>query len=115
MSLQSHSEVTGLFSAFVDHELPVAELEKLVVHLESCAGCAEELSTFEETVARVRGLPAVRAPSSFSRMVLRRVRHRSRRQSAVAPFLDGSFHLPAEAAIPIVLAAVLALVLLLLK
>lgn len=115
MSVETHSEVTGLFSAYVDHELPVGELERFVTHVEACEGCAGELEVFEQTVASVRGLPRERAPSAFSRQVMRRVRHRHRRQAAVAPYLQGSFQLPVEAAIPIVLAAALALLLLLLK
>jgi anti-sigma factor RsiW len=111
----THQEVTGLFSAFIDHELPVAELEKFVSHVEACEGCAVELEAFEKTVESVRGLQRERAPVAFSRLVLRRVRHRNRRSAAVAPYLNGSFHLPVEAAIPIVLAAVLALLLLLMK
>ena len=109
MSELGHSEVQGLYSAYVEHELPVGELEKLVAHLESCDGCTVALERFEASFDAVRQLPRERAPANLSRQVLRRVRHRNRRRAAVLPYLTGQFHLPAEAIIPIVVAAAIAL------
>lgn len=109
MSELQHIEVQGLYSAYVDQELPTPELERFVAHVESCDGCMEGLERFEQTVEQVRKLPRAQAPSAFSRQVMRRVKHRRRRAAAVLPFLDGSFHLPAEAIIPIVIAAAVAL------
>jgi anti-sigma factor RsiW len=106
---QMHSEVRGLYSAYVDHELPAPELERFVAHVESCEDCLHGLEDFEATVEAVRGVARERAPSTFTRAVLRRVKHRSRRQASVLPFLDGTFHLPAEVILPVVLAAAIAL------
>lgn len=109
MNQLQHNEVQDLFSAYVDQELPPPELERFVAHLESCDGCMEGLERFEETVEQVRGVARIQAPSAFTRQVLRRVKHRKRRAAAVLPFLDGSLHLPAEAVIPIIVAAAVAL------
>jgi anti-sigma factor RsiW len=105
----AHNEVQGLYSAYVDHELPAPELERFVQHLEECEGCMEGLEKFEATVEAVRGVPRERAPNSFARQVMRRVKHRNRREAANRPFLDGAVHIPAGAIIPIIVAAALAL------
>jgi anti-sigma factor RsiW len=105
----AHSEVQSLYSAYVEHELPEGELENFVAHLESCQGCLQSLEHFEATFESVRKLPRERAPTMFGRQVLRRVRHRNRRRAAVMPYLAGQFHLPAEAIIPIIIAAAAAL------
>lgn len=109
MSELAHTEVQGLFSAYVDQELPPPELERFVAHVEACDGCMEGLERFERTVEQVRQVPRAQAPNAFTRQVLRRVKHRKRRAASVLPFLDGSLHLPAEAIIPIVIAAAVAL------
>ena len=108
MSQLAHNEVQGLYSAYVDRELPAPELERFVEHLESCEGCMEGLEKFEATVEAVRGVAREHAPNGFARQVMRRVKHRNRREAANRPFLE-SVHIPAGAIIPIILAAAIAL------
>ena len=107
-----HSEARELFSAYVDEDLAEPDEERLFKHLDGCPDCHQGLEQFEDTIAQVRGLPRNRLPASFTRQVLRRAKHRNRRQRELAAFMVGPLRVPVEAAFPIILAAGVALVLL---
>ena len=111
MNEQAHTDFQGLYSAYVDHELPAPELERFVAHVEGCEHCLQGLETFEATVEAVRGVERLHAPPMFSRQVMRRVKHRNRRMAASRPFVEGMFQLPAGAIIPVIIAAAIVLLL----
>jgi anti-sigma factor RsiW len=100
-----HSEIQGLFSAYVDQELPAPDREAFLSHLSGCPDCNHHLEQFQQTVTLLRGLPKHRAPPAFSRQVLRRVKQRNRRNEAVGMFFAGPLRVPIETIIPILLAA----------
>ena len=110
-----HTEARDLFSAYVDEDLAEPEEERLLEHLDGCPECHQGLEHFEDTIAQVRGLPRHRLPVSFTRQVLRRAKHRNRRQRELAAFMVGPLRVPVEAAFPIILAAGVAVVLFLLR
>jgi anti-sigma factor RsiW len=109
-----HTEARDLFSAYVDEDLAEPEEERFLEHLDGCPECHQGLERFEDTIAQVRGLPRHRLPASFTRQVLRRAKHRNRRQRELAAFMVGPLRVPVEAAFPIILAAGVAVVLFLL-
>ena len=110
-----HTEARDLFSAYVDEDLPEPDEERLLQHLDGCRECHQGLERFEDTIAQVRGLPRNELPAAFSRQVMRRVKHRNRRQRELAAVMVGPLRVPVEAALPIMLAAAVAVVLLLLR
>lgn len=52
-----------LLSAYLDGELAPSEQERVVAHLESCAGCRMDLADLQAARAAVRALPILDAPS----------------------------------------------------
>lgn len=100
-----------LYSAYLDDELGDAESLELLETLEQRPEWRAEFERVERTVNRLRGTPSVKAPTGFTQAVMRRVRHRNRRQRAMDLFgLPGA--LGAEVTISILLAAAVAAVLL---
>jgi anti-sigma factor RsiW len=110
-----HARAQAMFAPLVDAELPSADLRLLRTHLSDCAQCQVGLERYERAVQLMRQAPPAKVPGSFASVVLRRVRRR--RRSAMASAVQGArffehVSIPAEAAIPIVIAAVAAAILL---
>jgi anti-sigma factor RsiW len=109
-----HARAQAMFAPLVDAELPSADLRLLRTHLSDCAQCQVGLERYERAVQLMRQAPPAKVPGSFASVVLRRVR--KRRRSAMASAQGARFFehvsIPAEAAIPIVIAAVAAAILL---
>jgi anti-sigma factor RsiW len=100
----AHEQVQELYSAYVDEDLDTSVEDGFLEHLDGCPDCQGGLERFEKAVAEVRGTPRLRAPTSFSRQVMRRVKQRKRRTEALGWFA-GPLHVPAEAIVPILMAA----------
>lgn len=110
--MNAHQEMIERFSPYVDAELPPADEAALEEHLGSCAPCRTEYTAFAEAISLVRELPRNRLPSAFTRRVVARTRMERRRRLArvremVLPMV------PAEVALPVVLLAVIAAVMVL--
>ena len=112
MSEPMHVEVQDQFSSYIDQELSADARERFLEHIQRCPNCEHSLDQFEQTIAAVRGLPRHKAPHSFARQVLRRVKHRNRRQQAISDLFAGTLRVPSEAILPILLAACVAALLL---
>ena len=110
-----HEQAQGMFAPLLDSELSAREEQTLVHHLDGCKACERGFTKYARAVERVRGVSRERAPADFAQLVLRRVRRRRRK----GPFalhggrLIEQYAISAEAALPIILAAVVAVVLLL--
>ncbi|WP_373049396.1 anti-sigma factor family protein [Vulgatibacter sp.] len=105
--MNTHQEVIELFSPYVDASLPAAQEAAFEAHLAQCGPCRAEYAGFAEAVALVRELPRHRLPAAFGRRVLARTRtERRRRLSRIRELVLPVF--PAGVAVPLVLVAALA-------
>ena len=107
-----HARAQAMFAPLVDAELPSTDLRLLRTHLSDCAQCQEGLERYERAVQLMRQAPPAKVPGSFASVVLRRVRKRRRSAMAQGARFFEHVSIPAEAAIPIVIAAVAAAILL---
>lgn len=107
-----HSEAQALFAPLVDRELEPGEEAALRSHLDACAECRQGWERYERAVALVRGVARERAPKDFAVGVVRRVRRRRRGAFGLqgARFFE-QVSIPAEAAIPVIIAAIVAAIL----
>ncbi len=108
----SHETATGLFSAYVDAELPPPDERLLEDHLGRCESCREEYDRFATAVALVRGSPRTRPAGDFTSRVVKRTKRARRRElglQGASALLATRF--PVEAAVPILLAVAVALML----
>ncbi len=108
-----HAEITELFTPWIDAELAPAQEKALESHLAGCDACRASWDEFAGAVAAVRGVERYRLPAGFSRRVIARTRIERRKRLArvremVLPLV------PAEVALPLLLIAAVAAVVLLL-
>lgn len=106
--MNAHQEVIELFSPYVDAALPAAEEARLEAHLAACEPCRLEYGAFAEAVSLVRELPRHKLPAAFSRRVLARTRAERRRR--LREVRAAMLPVPAEIALPVVLLAAVAAV-----
>jgi anti-sigma factor RsiW len=104
-----------MFAPLLDAELPAWDEAALRTHLSDCARCQQGLARYQRAVELLREAPRARAPAGFATRVLRRVRRRRRalREGPQGARFFEQVSIPAEAAIPIVLAALIAAILVL--
>jgi predicted anti-sigma-YlaC factor YlaD len=110
----SHEEARRLFSAWVDEELPSREEEKLRVHLDACRDCRAGWERYERAVTVVRGVSREKAPPSLATSILRRIRRRRIEGLRGVHRAHLEHRVPVEAALPVLVGIVLAVVLMLL-
>lgn len=104
----SKAEVERLFVGAVDGALPPDEAKRLESELASDEAMASEFARYQRAVKLLRGDKTERAPEALASSILRRTRRRrfsARTQAAQEAF----FHFPAEVIIPLMIAAVVAL------
>ena len=110
-----HAQAQELFGLLVDEELAPGEERALKSHLDACAGCKQEFEQYARTVSLVRSLDRERAPRELTAQVMKRVRRRRRRLfGAQGALFFEHVSVPAEVAVPVVLAVVAAAVVILL-
>lgn len=59
--------ITGNLSAYLDQELPSAEMEQIKVHLTKCSSCRQNIAELQQTIDILRSLDEVIPPASFRR------------------------------------------------
>lgn len=108
----AHNEAQKMFARLVDSDLPAREEAALRSHLDDCAECRRGFEKYERAVALVRSVGRERAPADFANQVMRRVRRRRRGAFGLqgARFFE-EVSIPVEAAIPVILAAIVAAIL----
>jgi len=104
----SHGEARSLFPALVDRELGEPDEVRLRAHLEICDDCRTGWTRYERAVEKVRSLERVRAPKTFASQVL--LRSRRRRGLRAIARAEADYRLPTEIIIPVLIAALVALV-----
>lgn len=104
-----HREAEALFAPMVDRELAPQQEAALRSHLESCHDCQRGFEKYARAVELVRGVARERAPGDFAQQVLKRVRKRRRGLfgSQGARWFE-HISVPVEAALPVILAAIVA-------
>ena len=110
----SHEEARRLFGARVDEDLPSRDEERLRVHLDGCRDCRAGWEQYERAVAVVRGVTREKAPPSLATSILRRIRRRRIEGLRGMHRAHLEHRVPVEAALPVLLGIVLAVVLMLL-
>ncbi len=104
-----------MFTLLLDEQLAEREQEALLEHLDGCEACAASFEKYSRAVTLVRQVERARVPSDFTQRVMKRVRKRRKRQ--LFGLQGGQFFehvsIPAEAAVPIILAAALVVAVLL--
>jgi anti-sigma factor RsiW len=88
-TVRSHADmdcrnVSERLSAELDGELPAAEAQAVLKHVQSCAECARKRSLLQQTQRAFRSVPYEEVDSTFDIGVRRKVRQRSMRQWQVA-------------------------------
>ena len=109
----THHEARARFLDLADAALPPPEAEAVHSHLRVCRDCAAGWQAYSATVQAVRALPREPAPPTLATDLLRRVNRRRQGQRALA-LTHARLRVPAEMALPLLLAAALAALLLLL-
>ena len=65
------AEVKRRLSAWVDDELPAGQAQRIERHLQDCPACRLEAREQRQLAAALNALPAIAAPSAFSRKTMR--------------------------------------------
>jgi anti-sigma factor RsiW len=65
-----HDEFRTKLSAYNDGELPAGLMEKISLHLESCATCRKEVEEFNRVDFLIRELPQLDVSEQFASQVL---------------------------------------------
>ncbi len=103
----SHSAAREYFPALIDQELDPAAEAKVRGHLVECPPCRQGFQKYERAVEKVRGLQREKAPDALATMILHRTRKRRHGLRAIARAHD-QYRMPFEIILPILLAAVVA-------
>ena len=109
----THHEARARFLDLADAALSPPEAEAVHSHLRACRDCAAGWQAYAATVQAVRTLPREAAPPSLASDVLARVQRRRQGQRGLA-LAHARLRVPAEMALPLLLAAAVAALLLLL-
>ncbi len=107
----SKAEVERLFVGAIDGALPAADARRLETELASDEALGSEFARYQRAVSLLRGDKKTKAPDALASSILRRTRRRRfavRTQQAQEAF----FSFPAEVIIPLLLAAVVAVMIL---
>lgn len=106
----SHREAQSLFGALADEELAPPAQRELETHLEDCTDCRAGWQAYSATVLRVRRVERERAPPALSSLIMRRVRKQrsARLRAAAHHHLLTTYRVPIEAAIPMLIGALVA-------
>jgi predicted anti-sigma-YlaC factor YlaD len=109
----SHREAQRLFFAFADDELPSEDETRLTLHLEECGSCRAGWDRYARTVDRVRGVEREKAPAALATLIVRRARRRRTFGLRAIQLAHAQYRFPVEAAIPLLLGAAVAALLVL--
>lgn len=110
----SHKEARGLFGALVDEELPAREQLRLRSHLEVCGDCRTGWERYHRAVGAVRSVEREKAPPQLAGNILRRVRRQKYMGNRTLHLSHLHQRVPVEAAIPVLLGVLVAVMLVLL-
>ncbi len=102
----SKAEVERLFTGAIDEALPASERARLDEALAQDQALSGQFSSYQRVVQLLREQPREKAPDALASMILRRTRRR--RFSLQTQRLTEAHRFPAEIIIPLVLAAVVA-------
>jgi predicted anti-sigma-YlaC factor YlaD len=73
-----HQAAQELFSDYLEGELTEEQRGELIVHLDGCADCREELDSLRQTLRSLSGLRPLPPPDNFARKVQQRIHRKSR-------------------------------------
>ncbi|MGQ0505862.1 MAG: zf-HC2 domain-containing protein [Myxococcaceae bacterium] len=110
----SHREAKGLFFAHADQALDAASEQKLTQHLDACNDCRIGWDRYHRAVESVRNVEREKAPPMLASVLARRARRRRPFGIKGMQFLHAHHRLPAEMMLPLLVAAALAALLLML-
>ncbi|MDQ3265483.1 MAG: zf-HC2 domain-containing protein [Myxococcota bacterium] len=103
----SHTAAREYFPALIDQELDPAAEAKVRGHLVECPPCRQGFLKYERAVEKVRGLQREKAPDALATMILHRTRKRRHGLRAIVRAHE-NYRMPYEIILPILLAAVIA-------
>ena len=110
----SHKEARSLFGALVDEELPARETLRLRSHLDTCGDCRKGWERYHRAVGAVRSVQREKAPPQLAGNILRRVRRQKYMGNRGIHLAHLQHRVPVEAAIPVLLGVLVAVMLVLL-
>ncbi len=110
--MTANTRTEGLEELLVGHaegSLSEGQAKELEARLQDLPELRQAFDRYSHTVARLRSLPREKAPPALSRLIMRRVRRRRFFSSRSLHTTYAHFRVPAEALVPILVAALVAL------
>jgi len=108
----NHAAARESFPALIDQELEPATEAQVRTHLVACDSCRQGFERYERAVEKVRALGRENAPDALATLILNRTRKRRGLRNLVR--VHNTYRLPVEIILPVLLAAVIAALMMLL-